>query len=358
MANTLLGKATIIPRGAYSAETEYYRLNLVTDSGNSYLYIKPTPSTGVPLTNTSHWQQIASRGMTGPSAYDAAVAGGYMGTEAEFNAANAGIEAAKDSALGAAETANDAAENAETAAYRSMLWRKTPSGNPVSVYPVPESPLYPKVSGTFTQSGTGDPSPSNIRPITPWLASGGTVNIVQTDGATIALTAPQEIPAGWMDNEGKGQVTWGKKVFDGTEVWSFNPDGYYQLGAAVTANVSTRGSAKSNLAKYTLLENGTYHCFWIDSSGNGIRYRNPDILNDIAAFKAWLSVNNLVVYYPLATPVTLTLATAPLPALPQLDRVTPRQNVLTASTGSVELTYAKSPIREADELAAAIAALS
>ena len=31
---------------------------------------------------------------------------------------------------------------------------KPPLGNPVSVYPVPESPLYPKVSGTFTQEGT------------------------------------------------------------------------------------------------------------------------------------------------------------------------------------------------------------
>jgi len=62
MANTSLGKATIIPRGAYSAETEYYRLNLVTDSGNSYLYINPTPSTGASLTETSHWQQIAEKG--------------------------------------------------------------------------------------------------------------------------------------------------------------------------------------------------------------------------------------------------------------------------------------------------------
>ena len=37
-------------------------------------------------------------------------AGGYTGTEAEFNAANAGIEAAKDAALDAAQTANEASE--------------------------------------------------------------------------------------------------------------------------------------------------------------------------------------------------------------------------------------------------------
>jgi hypothetical protein len=61
------------------------------------------------------------------------------------------------------------------------------------------------------------------------------------------------------------------------------------------------------------------------------------------------------VVYPLATPIDITPTAAPLTALPQLDRITPRQNVLTASTGNVELTYAKSPIRESDEIRAALA---
>ena len=89
MANTSLGKATIIPRGAYSAETEYYRLNLVTDSGNSYLYINPTPSTGVSLTDTSHWQQIAEKGDkgdTGTTAFEMAQIGGYTGSLSDFYA--------------------------------------------------------------------------------------------------------------------------------------------------------------------------------------------------------------------------------------------------------------------------------
>lgn len=89
MPNTILGKATIIPKGAYSALVEYARLNLVTDSGNSYLYINPTPSTGVPLTDTSHWQQIAEKGDkgdTGTTAFEMAQIGGYTGSLPDFYA--------------------------------------------------------------------------------------------------------------------------------------------------------------------------------------------------------------------------------------------------------------------------------
>ena len=110
MGITNLGAVGISAGGVYNSETVYKKYKVVSANGGSYMYINPTPAAGVPLTDTSHWQQIAEKGDTGPSAYDAAVAGEYMGTEAEFNAANAGIEAAKDAALDAAQTANEAAE--------------------------------------------------------------------------------------------------------------------------------------------------------------------------------------------------------------------------------------------------------
>ena len=110
METTNLGAVGISAGGVYNPETVYKKYKVVSANGGSYMYINSTPAAGVPLTDTSHWQQIASRGMTGPSAYDAAVAGGYAGTEVDFNAANAGIEAAKDAALDAAQTANEASE--------------------------------------------------------------------------------------------------------------------------------------------------------------------------------------------------------------------------------------------------------
>ena len=86
-------------------------------------------------------------------------------------------------------------------------------------------------------------------------------------------------------------------------------------------------------------------------------YPADAVATDKTAWLAYLTANPVTIAYTRATPVSITPASAPLPALPQLDRVTPRTNVLTASTGNVELTYAKSPIREADDIATAIAAL-
>ena len=52
------------PKGAYSALTEYSLLDWVTDSGNSYLYINETPSTGTALSTGTHWLCIAQKGDT------------------------------------------------------------------------------------------------------------------------------------------------------------------------------------------------------------------------------------------------------------------------------------------------------
>ena len=63
MPNTILGKSTIIPRGVYAAGTEYYRLNLVTGVGGTYLYTNITPSTGKALSDTDYWLKITGTGI-------------------------------------------------------------------------------------------------------------------------------------------------------------------------------------------------------------------------------------------------------------------------------------------------------
>ena len=52
---TTIGPFRPDPKGAYSALTEYSLLDWVTDSGNSYLYINETPSTGTALSTGTHW---------------------------------------------------------------------------------------------------------------------------------------------------------------------------------------------------------------------------------------------------------------------------------------------------------------
>ena len=67
-----MGIVSLKAEGAYAADNLYKKGMWVTSSGSSYAYINPTPSAGVSLANTSHWQQIASIG--GQDLVDAAVA--------------------------------------------------------------------------------------------------------------------------------------------------------------------------------------------------------------------------------------------------------------------------------------------
>ncbi|MDD4280200.1 MAG: hypothetical protein PHX74_10760 [Candidatus Sumerlaeales bacterium] len=60
-----MGIVSLKAEGAYAADKLYKKGMWVTSSGSSYAYINPTPSTGVPLTDTSHWQQIAEKGDKG-----------------------------------------------------------------------------------------------------------------------------------------------------------------------------------------------------------------------------------------------------------------------------------------------------
>lgn len=62
MGRTNLGAVGISAGGVYNPETVYKKYKVVSANGGSYMYINPTPAAGVPLTETSHWQQIASVG--------------------------------------------------------------------------------------------------------------------------------------------------------------------------------------------------------------------------------------------------------------------------------------------------------
>ena len=65
MATTNLGAVGISAGGVYDSETVYKKYKVVSANGGSYMYINPTPAAGVPVTDTSHWQQIAEKGDKG-----------------------------------------------------------------------------------------------------------------------------------------------------------------------------------------------------------------------------------------------------------------------------------------------------
>lgn len=65
MSTYSAGKVSVTPRGQYSALTQYERLDVVSDNGSSYMYINKTPATGVSLSTTTHWMEIAQKGEQG-----------------------------------------------------------------------------------------------------------------------------------------------------------------------------------------------------------------------------------------------------------------------------------------------------
>lgn len=198
-------------------------------------------------------------------------------------------------------------------------------------------------------------------------------------GDTYEFTAPQDIyglPGAetYVDWE-KGELVVGDalKVFNGTENWIKHntiDNAFYiygLIGGTVIDNTQSNFAlcSAAQQIRYnavTIIANGQ---FAIGTTSNVLRtvFCNTacETLDDwkdyLAAQKA--AGTPVAVLYQLATPIRIPLTDLPaIPALPQLDRYTPRQNVLTVDKGVLTVGYAKSPIRESDELAAAIAALS
>lgn len=266
------------------------------------------------------------------------------------------------------------AENAELA-DNSALWR-TATGNPATCYPVPKTHLYPRIAFTATQDGSGDPSPENIRPIVPALVNGGKVTLSHSDGVITPTqyewTAPQDIyglPGAetYVDWE-KGELVVGdaRKVLTGTENFIEYGAGseIFYVGSTslpgVNYNVAPRCSHYIGRVGASSLPNG---CLGVSGGINGFAIKDANI-HTLTAMKAYLAAQYaagtpVVIQYQLATPLRIPLTDLPaINALPQLDRYTPRQNVLTVDKGALTVGYSKSPIRESDELAAAIAALA
>lgn len=65
MAANTIGPYRLRYAGDYSESTPYSLNQWVTDSGNSYAYINPNPSTGAALNDTDHWVCFAQKGDQG-----------------------------------------------------------------------------------------------------------------------------------------------------------------------------------------------------------------------------------------------------------------------------------------------------
>lgn len=142
MAMTYLTKLKPEPMGAHSLSTAYGVNSLVMseDGAAAYISVKDVPA-GTPLTNAEYWK------------------------------IHTDLTAVKQSADAAAQKAN-AARDEMLEIARNLTDAVEKSGNPVQTELVGGLP-FDRVKTMLApiQAGSGDPSPSNIRPISGWTGA-------------------------------------------------------------------------------------------------------------------------------------------------------------------------------------------
>ncbi len=138
----------------------------------------------------------------------------------------------------------------------------------------------------------------------------------------------------YIDFENSKVIRANKKMTDFTTslYWTYS-SGYFGCTAYLGANTTERGKALCNYYMYGNATND--YCFWIDSSGQGIRFRNKDY-TDVDSFKNWLSTIDIYMIYPLATPVEETIE---LPNIPTIKGTTILEVDGKVQPSNMEVTY-------------------
>lgn len=213
----------------------------------------------------------------------------------------------------------------------------------------------------YVSSGT---TLNNLR-VYPQIEIGSTATPYEPYiGASHAIALPETLHGGLVDLEaGVVRREWAVKAFDGTEAWS-------------TGTIQSNGAFRTSLA-ISDMTNGTSMNFACSHLKTGAYSDNADantvafgtinnnyisvavIANNVAEFKSWLAAQHtagtpVTICYRLATPIETPIDPLTLTTLQQLDRYTPRQNVVSVSAGALALGYAKSPIQESNEIRAAL----
>lgn len=252
--------------------------------------------------------------------------------------------------------------------FKAYLAAQYAAGTPVQVaYKMAAAPIVPEDGGIYfpeqpAQSGSGDPSPTNIRPI---LLDGAV-----KDGGTNVLTLPETIYGGSVDAvRGDGKQTWKLLTLDGTETWSFEGTSVIEKYGFVlrTKDIQTptTPSLKGQIVcnKYaTLSANDTYtvHTGISVEAESHKYFRIYDEAyadKGVNAWKAYLAAQYAAgtpvqVCYKLATPVPFTATGGA--ALPALDGV----NTVITDADSVAVTGRADPIKRIEDLEAAVASIN
>lgn len=237
----------------------------------------------------------------------------------------------------------------DVADLQSLLGEtKRASGNPATFY-------TEKPNGNFTrlmvsmepvQSGSGDPSPTNVRPITGF--TGVSLSVSDGDGGTptvYAVAFPANagtVAMGTLDLvSGELTVTHISETFDGssdeavlwTAIDSNKNRGSIRLDKAITGQGYTQFTA-SNILTPVGYASGSPVLYKGDiNSGGYLLFGIPTTVTSAAELRTWLAANNLQVVYPIAEPQTYSLT------VPQIKALMGTNSLSVNDGATIDLTY-------------------
>ena len=232
-------------------------------------------------------------------------------------------------------------------------WRKTAAGDPAVVSDgMAGWPLHGlSAEITPTQSGSGDPSPTNVRPI------GGRdgAEVTQNGAAAVSVEFPETpgtVYGGVMNfKTGVLTVTHRIRTLNGSESWSTWNNTSHSVRLAVTDMKGQETGDPSD--SWTEEDGAACDSLPVVSANAGIpciRFYKPTpriyiywaasidpSITSAATLKTWLESHPIDVVYPLAEPVTYQLTPQEMPLLAA------GTNSFAADTGGVTVTYYSAP---------------
>lgn len=207
------------------------------------------------------------------------------------------------------------------------LVEDTATGNPLAFITDKAKPLKSLlIPFTPQQSGTGDPSPQNVRPIVPWEgltvyhSGADTSNPTETDisfpspvyGGTLDVV-PGVLINGWGRVD-LGSLTWEVRT-NGNTSWFYSE---YVENLKIISSTSIVASIKTDRYKTVAavyIYNGSAGDNVIGQDGDvpRIRIRDDSFNKDVTAFTTAMS--GVYLYFELATPTEQTLTGQQITAL-------------------------------------------
>ncbi len=209
-----------------------------------------------------------------------------------------------------------------------------------------------KVNIVPKQSGTGDPSPSNVRAISGWDAVAVNVSGADTsDYETITTNLPQTVYGGNLDVV-SGKLTLNHAMVDmGTLPWEYyvesSTKAYFYAGLSDPKGyngweVPSAWCEKYKTQTWNDMSQGEFSIFWARSNGINVI---DNAYTSASTFKT--SVNGVKLVYELATPTEIQLT-------PQEVKTLLGSNNVWSESGTVEVEYRADTTLAYNELLAMI----